>query len=149
MNYTELFMPVLKSLVPMLLFLSFVLFLLHIFPFMIRFYCSKYSRKSGNNVWKTLFDTGSRGEFEIFNVLEKLKENTTIFTNLYIPKPDGTTTEIDLVMLSTTGIYVFESKNYSGWIFGSEKKSIGHNHLGTTKKNFIIQFGKTRPILNI
>jgi hypothetical protein len=42
-------------------------------------------------------------------------------TNLYIPKKDGSTTEIDLIMLSQTGVYVFESKNYSGWIFGDEK----------------------------
>ena len=42
-------------------------------------------------------------------------------TNIYIPKKDGTTTEVDLVMVTTTGIYVIESKNYSGWIFGSEK----------------------------
>ncbi|WP_320164491.1 nuclease-related domain-containing protein [uncultured Trichococcus sp.] len=35
-------------------------------------------------------------------------------------KGDGPTTEIDLIMISATGIYVFESKNYSGWIFGDE-----------------------------
>lgn len=28
------------------------------------------------------------------------------------------TTEIDVVLLHPTGIYVIESKNYSGWIFG-------------------------------
>lgn len=32
------------------------------------------------------------------------------------------TYEIDLIMISETGIYVFESKNYSGWIFGDEKQ---------------------------
>jgi len=41
--------------------------------------------------------------------------------NIYLPKQDGSTTEIDLIMISETGIYVIESKNYSGWIFGSEK----------------------------
>lgn len=43
-----------------------------------------------------------------------------MLTNVYLPKGDGTTTEIDLIMISATGIYVFESKNYSGWIFGDE-----------------------------
>ena len=30
------------------------------------------------------------------------------------------TSEIDVIMIHRSGIYVFESKNYSGWIFGSE-----------------------------
>lgn len=41
--------------------------------------------------------------------------------NLYIPKDDGTTTEIDVIFVTAKGIFVIESKNYSGWIFGSEK----------------------------
>ena len=40
--------------------------------------------------------------------------------NLYLPKDDGGTTEIDVVFLHDSGMYVFESKNYSGWIFGTE-----------------------------
>ena len=32
----------------------------------------------------------------------------------------GKTTEIDLLMLHEKGIFVIESKYYSGWIFGSE-----------------------------
>ncbi len=31
-------------------------------------------------------------------------------------------TEIDLVYIDRTGIYVVESKNYSGWIFGKEEQ---------------------------
>ena len=31
----------------------------------------------------------------------------------------GRTSEIDLLMIHEKGIFVFESKNYSGWIFGS------------------------------
>ena len=32
------------------------------------------------------------------------------------------TTEIDVLMISPKGLFVFESKNYSGWIFGSENQ---------------------------
>ena len=39
----------------------------------------------------------------------------------YIPKDDNNTTQIDVVMLSPKGIFVFEAKNYSGWIFGRER----------------------------
>jgi hypothetical protein len=40
--------------------------------------------------------------------------------NIYIPKENGETSEIDVLMICPHGIFVFESKNYSGWIFGSE-----------------------------
>ena len=42
--------------------------------------------------------------------------------NLYIFKEDGTTTEIDALLIHPSGIYIFESKNYKGWIFGSENQ---------------------------
>ena len=44
-----------------------------------------------------------------------------VYTNLLVPKPGtpGQTTEVDVLMLHEKGVLVFESKNYSGWIFGS------------------------------
>ena len=42
--------------------------------------------------------------------------------NVYVPTGDGSLSEVDLVMVSETGVYVFESKNYSGWIFGNESQ---------------------------
>ena len=44
-----------------------------------------------------------------------------ILKNLYVPYGNKTT-EIDVVMIHETGVYVIESKNYSGWIFGSENQ---------------------------
>jgi hypothetical protein len=66
----------------------------------------------------TIFNSGNYGEFLTFCCLEKLKGDHKLLTNVYLPKKDGSTTEIDLIMIDETGIYVFESKNYSGWIFG-------------------------------
>ena len=43
-----------------------------------------------------------------------------ILRNVYIPKDNGETTEIDVVYITQKGIFVIESKNYSGWIFGRE-----------------------------
>ncbi len=37
--------------------------------------------------------------------------------NIYVPY-NGKTSEIDVLMIHEKGIFVFESKNYSGWIFG-------------------------------
>lgn len=63
---------------------------------------------------------GSFGEYCLYQDLKEMPGEKKILTNCYIPKSDGTTTEIDLVMIHETGIYVIESKNYSGWIFGTD-----------------------------
>lgn len=43
-----------------------------------------------------------------------------ILRNVYIPKANGETSEIDLLYITKKGIVVIESKNYAGYIFGSE-----------------------------
>ena len=85
-----------------------------------RYQRTAYNDASGNSVFDTLFDDGNYGEFLIYSCLEDMGEEHKLLANVYLPKGDGKTTEIDLIMISATGIYVFESKNYSGWIFGDE-----------------------------
>ncbi len=63
---------------------------------------------------------GYYGEYQTYLKLEQIPGNSKILTNIYLPKEDDKTTEIDLIFIHETGIYVFESKNYSGWIYGSE-----------------------------
>lgn len=67
-----------------------------------------------------VFDAGRKGEYYTYHCLKSLKGYKKYLFNCYIPKEDGTTTEIDVILIHETGIYVFESKNYSGWIFGTE-----------------------------
>lgn len=43
-----------------------------------------------------------------------------IVKNVYVPKGNGDTTEIDVLFITKKGIFVIESKNYSGWIFGDD-----------------------------
>ena len=40
--------------------------------------------------------------------------------NVYIPAEIGETTEIDLIYITQKGLFIIESKNVSGWIFGRE-----------------------------
>ena len=66
---------------------------------------------------------GMIGERDIANVFETLAQNGFVGSavrNVYIPKEDGTFSEIDVVYVCSKGLFVVESKNYSGWIFGSE-----------------------------
>lgn len=43
----------------------------------------------------------------------------TIFHDLYVRLPNGKYSQIDLVVPTKVGIFVFEVKKYNGWIFGS------------------------------
>lgn len=64
---------------------------------------------------------GRYGEYLIYRYLKNFEETGAKFLfNVYIPKENGKTTEIDVLMICSKGIFVFESKNYSGWIFGNE-----------------------------
>ena len=64
---------------------------------------------------------GERSERRV--ILELLKEGINpraIFHDLYIRKPNGEFTQIDLAVATRVGVIVFEVKDYSGWIFGNE-----------------------------
>lgn len=58
-----------------------------------------------------------------------------ILKNVYIPKENGETSEIDLVYITEKGIFVLESKNYSGWIFGDFKSQYWTASLPNGDKN--------------
>lgn len=68
-------------------------------------------------------NTGQYGEYLTYKYLKYMEGDGARFLfNVYIPKDNGETTEIDVLMICSKGIFVFESKNYSGWIFGNENQ---------------------------
>lgn len=87
-----------------------------------------YTKSSYYLVTKTspiqlYFDKGKLGEYMTYKYLRSAEKNGAKFLfNIYIPKGEGETTEIDVLMIHEKGLFVFESKNYSGWIFGSENQ---------------------------
>ena len=58
-----------------------------------------------------------------------------ILRNVYLPKDNGETSELDVVFITQKGIFIFESKNYSGWIFGDEKSKYWTASLPNRQKN--------------
>ena len=71
----------------------------------------------------TLLNYKNVGQFGEYSTEFALTNNNltgklVVLKNIYIPM-QGKTTEIDVLMVHEKGIFVFESKNYSGWIFGS------------------------------
>lgn len=63
---------------------------------------------------------GYVGEQRIRKMLESLGEDVKVYNDLYVPKIDGEMTQIDHVLVSAHGIFIIETKNYTGWIFGDE-----------------------------
>ena len=57
-------------------------------------------------------------ELKLLNLLGRKGK---VLRNVYIPKDNNETSEVDVLFITQKGIFVIESKNYSGWIFGDEK----------------------------
>lgn len=100
------------------------------------FQYKRSSYKDINNVslWKVYLDKGYRGEFLTYIKLEKFKDGK-ILCNVYLPKSknEEETTEVDVIFLHKTGIYVLESKNYSGKVYGKEKSKEWHTYINKQK----------------
>jgi len=60
-----------------------------------------------------------------------------ILRNVYLPKGEGSeeTSEVDVIFITQKGIFVFESKNYSGWIFGNERDTLWTATLANGDRN--------------
>ena len=65
---------------------------------------------------------GKLGEFIVSWLLRGLnKAQYTVIHDVTLPTEDGTT-QIDHVVVSCYGVFVIETKNMKGWIFGTEKQ---------------------------
>lgn len=72
--------------------------------------------------FKSPFMKGKIGE-GIINLTNSATLNKTIYTpvkNVTLQLSDGSTTQIDHVLVSKYGVFVIETKNMKGWIFGDE-----------------------------
>lgn len=82
-------------------------------------YTSQKKRKLIEHV--TPIYRGEQSEREvIWRLLKMGIDPRAIFHDLYIQKPNGEYTQIDVAVATKAGIIVFEVKDYSGWIFGNE-----------------------------
>ena len=79
----------------------------------------------------------NRGEAAVHNVILSNfpPPHYHLLNNITIPIQGGTT-QIDHVLVSTRGVFVIETKNYSGWIFGDEKSKSWMQVLYKVKNRF-------------
>ncbi len=87
----------------------------------ITIYSTKYKVKSGNGFFKTYFNKGNYGEFKLYRKIVKYFGKQNVFANLYLAGKNTENTEIDVLAVSPHGIYVFEMKNFRGYIYGNDQ----------------------------
>lgn len=83
---------------------------------------------------------GHMGESIVKIKLNSLdKEKYKVINNLVLENAGGTTksTQIDHLVVSTFGIFSIETKNYKGWIFGSEFGKNWTQNIYGNKKTFM------------
>ena len=74
------------------------------------------------SVFKSRWLKGVFGEFLVNRLLSKLPESDyTLIKDVTLPTSDGTT-QVDHIVVSRYGIFVVETKNMKGWIFGSARQ---------------------------
>lgn len=96
-----------------------------------------YYKITHNTHRSVIRDKGKLGEYNIYCTLKKYEKTGAKFLfNLYIPLPNGKTTEIDVIMIHKNCVFVFESKYYSGWIFGNENNKYWTQVLNCSKEHF-------------
>jgi hypothetical protein len=92
-------------------------------------------RPSLFKIWRNYENPGQIGEYLIDYVInKKIKGYYKTLRNVYLNN-DNETTEIDEIILHEKGIFIIESKNYSGWIFGNEKDKTWTQCLRGNNKN--------------
>lgn len=110
-------------------------------PILIIYYKNKkykeetYYKITNIGYFRVRHDTGRYGEYLTYKYLKKFEEQGSKFLfNIYVPKKEEETTEIDVLMISSKGLFVFESKNYSGWIFGSDNQKYWYQTLSSGRR---------------
>ncbi|WP_242066051.1 nuclease-related domain-containing protein [Moritella sp. F3] len=63
------------------------------------------------------------------------RDNYHLLNNVTLPAGNGTT-QIDHIVVSTKGIFVIETKHYSGWIFGGIKSKVWNQTIYKKKSYF-------------
>ena len=91
---------------------------------------------------KTLWDERGEGYYGEYLVFARLFENVAgackILMNLQFPAEYGKTTEVDLVLIHETGVYVFEIKHYKGTIYGRRHDEKWTQYFRTVKNSHFL-----------
>ena len=85
------------------------------------------------------FLKGKMGEFAVSAHVKLYldKDHYILLNDCTLPDEQNQTTQIDHILLSPFGVFVIETKNYKGWIFGGERQKMWTQKI--YKKSFKFQ----------
>ncbi len=92
-----------------------------------------YYKRKQRSYLSLLFDKGAFGEYRLVSRLEKIEGFKRILYNVYIPKTGEKTTEIDILYMNTSGLFVLESKNRGGRFYGNQNSKNWTQYIGNRK----------------
>jgi hypothetical protein len=96
--------------------------ILLVIPFLIKLFKPKLKGFVGEKSISILLATLNKKKYKVINDLRL--------------KIDGKSTQIDHIVLSNFGIFVIETKNYKGWIFGKEHEDYWRQVIYNEKNSF-------------
>lgn len=82
-------------------------------------------------------ERGEQGEFQVSELLASIARPQDIIINniILFNANSGKSSQIDHIFISSSGVYVIETKNYSGYIFGKENEEKWTEVLSNGTKN--------------
>lgn len=87
-----------------------------------------------------MFEPGAKGEMGEYLVASRLRETRSeakkIINNIVIKTSDGRTSQIDHILINEFGIFVVETKNYSGNVYGGLTHQNWLQYVGDRKESF-------------
>ena len=108
-------------------------FLIPIIIFIIIFFIIIFLEKSFK--FDKAKSLGKKGEKEISSILNTLDTEYFVFNDIYL-KFINETVQIDHIILSTYGIFIIETKNYNGWIYGTDSSEFWIKNMYGKKYKF-------------
>jgi hypothetical protein len=90
---------------------------------------------------------GKMGESLVIDHAKRhLGEEYIMLNNCTIPDEQNGTTQIDHILISPYGVFIIETKNYTGWIFGSINQKQWTQKIYKKSYRFQTQFIRTSSI---
>lgn len=104
------------EILPLLLMILF--FIVYIFIYLLKI-TKKYNQKRARKEKYKNESPAKQFETTILLLIKHFFINNSMFKNIYIKTQNGSLTEIDILAVHNTGIYILECKNYFGSVEGS------------------------------
>ncbi len=89
-----------------------------------------------DDFWDRDYNSGSYFESRLYRKLYSIPEPKKLLRNCYVPLPNGYPVEIDTILITRVGIFVFEAKARHGFISGAAYDEKWKQELGDDNNEF-------------